>query len=150
MDQKHVVVPAAYVFLEREDGACLFLRRQGTDYMPGKYQMPSGHVEANEMPSEAAVRETKEEVGVDIDPSDLELIHTSYRITGGERDRVDFFYRTKKWSGEVQNMEPHKCDDLHWTSMTNLHEDTVPVVRVVIEYILEGKTHSEILTPKSS
>lgn len=144
MDQKHVVVPAAYVFLEREDGTCLYLRRQGTDYMSGKYQMPSGHVEANELPTEAAVRESKEEVGVDIDPNDLELIHTSYRITGGERDRIDFFYRTTKWSGEVQNMEPHKCDDLHWASLTNLHEDTVPVIRKIVEYILASKTHSEI------
>lgn len=145
MTERNAAIPAAYVFLEREDGKCLFLLRANTGYMDGRYQMPSGHVEHRELPSAAAVREVKEETGVDIDPADLELVHVAYRVRHDERrDRIDYFYRAKRWSGEIVNAEPHKCDGMEWARLDALPENTVPVIAYAVGRVLAGERHSEL------
>lgn len=145
MNQKHTAIPAAFVILEREDGKILFLRRHETGYMDGHLQMPSGHIEAHELPSAGALRETLEEVGVAIKPENLELAHISYRAKVGEHvDRVDFFFRTKIWAGEPVNAEPNRCSELVWASLDALPEDVVPVIREVLGHIGRGALFSEI------
>ena len=145
MEIKHKARLAAFAILER-DGKILLARRFNTGYADGQYQMPSGHVELNEYPIEAAAREAKEEVGVDINIKDLEFVHTSYRINQKDEagDYVDFFFKTTKWSGEPSNMEPEKCDELIWVPITELPPNTVPVIKEVISYILKGIPFSQI------
>ena len=144
MSEKHKARLASFVIFER-DGKILLTRRFNTGYADGSYQMPSGHVEEHEYPSEAAIREIKEEVGVDIDPGDLILVHISYRINSDTAgDYVDFFFKTSKWSGETTNAEPEKCDELIWVSMNQLPVNTVPVIREVISCILKNESYSEI------
>lgn len=145
MADKHTAIPAAYVIFEREDGQILLLRRANTGYMDGKFQMPSGHIEAHELPSAAAIREAKEETGIDIAPEHLELAHISYRARAGEHaDRADFFFRVRVWGGEPMNAEPHKCSELLWASPDNLPDDTVPIIAEVLGYIGKGVLFSEI------
>lgn len=145
MKIRHTTKIASFAILER-DGQILLARRCNTGYADGLYQMPSGHVEADEYPVEAAAREAKEEVGVDIAVRDLEFVHASYRINkvDGAGDYVDFFFKTNKWSGEPTNQEPEKCDELAWFSIHKLPENTVPVIKEVIAYIRDGKPFSEV------
>ncbi len=144
MADRPVLIPAAYIFLEK-DGKFLLMRRANTGYEDGNYQNPSGHVEAGETPSETAIRETKEEVGVTIAPQDLEFVHTAVRLNK-ERTcfRIAFFFRAKKWKGEIQNMEPEKCDDLLWVSPDDLPSNTVSLIRNVLTSIQKGETFSEV------
>ncbi len=146
--EKHKARLASFVILER-DGKILLTRRFNTGYADGQYQMPSGHVELNEYPIEAAIREAKEEVGVDIDMQDLEFVHASYRINQADAsgDYVDFFFKTTKWTGEPVNAEPEKCDELMWVSLTELPANTVLAVREVIESIRKGIPFSQIGRP---
>lgn len=145
MKTRHKANLAAFAILVR-DGKILLARRFNTGYMDGKYQMPSGHIEANEYPIEAAAREAKEEVGVDIALTDLEYVHTSYRINSHDDvgDYVDFFFKTTKWVGEPVNTEPEKCDELIWVSLDALPENVVPVVREVVEHLKRNSSFSQI------
>jgi len=59
-------------------------------------------------------------------------------------DRVDFFFRVKKWSGEVINMEPHKCDDLKWVSVDNIPENMTLHVQRAIKAMAKGVFFEEI------
>ena len=114
---------AVYLILEADD-KILLGRRQNTGYEDGNYQVPTGHIEQGELPTEAAIREAKEEVGITIHPGALELVHTMYRprhTPGG--DRIDFFFKVKSWLGQVQNMEPEKCNDLQWFDFQELPEN---------------------------
>lgn len=130
--------------MERE-GKILLLKRANTGYADGKYQMPSGSIEPQEYASEAAIREAKEEVGVDIRPEDLEFIHVSHRLApSGGNDWIDFFFRTERWEGEPVNAEPHKCDGLLWASIDDLPEDTVEVVKEAVAYVRKNLALSEI------
>ncbi|MDE6075059.1 MAG: NUDIX domain-containing protein, partial [Clostridia bacterium] len=52
----------------------LLQRRQNTGFMDGLWDLScSGHVEHGESMSQAAVREAKEELGVDISPDKIEF-----------------------------------------------------------------------------
>ena len=144
MKTRHKIVPAVYLILEKE-GKILVARRCNTGYQDGHYQVPAGHVEEGELPTAALIREVKEEVGIDVNFIDLDLVHVSYRPKHDETgDRVDFFFRVKKWKGEVTNMEPHKCDDLKWVLPTELPENMTLHIRKGIEAISKGIFFEEI------
>ncbi|MEV5962331.1 NUDIX domain-containing protein [Kribbella sp. NPDC051952] len=125
---RFVVVPAAYVVLRRGDEVLMMLRAN-TGYMDGFWAVPAGHVEKGESVLEAAVREVREEVGVEIDPADLVPVTAMHR-TGGNGDpideRVDFFFTTTRWTGDPKLMEPEKAAGLDWFSLDKLPDPVVP------------------------
>jgi 8-oxo-dGTP diphosphatase len=53
---------AAIILLKDDKVALIERHRQGLHY----YSFPGGHIEAGETPEQAAVRETKEELGLDV------------------------------------------------------------------------------------
>ena len=58
------------VILRSEDGNILLVKPDYKD----TWQMPGGGADAHEDPKQAAARETKEEVGIDVNVHDLRLI----------------------------------------------------------------------------
>lgn len=143
MKTRNKAVPAAYVILEK-DGKILFGRRQNTGYKDGMVQMPAGHIEESEAPTSAAIREMKEEVGIDIDRADLEFVHLLHRPRHDETgDRIDIFFRARKWRGDIVNAEPNKCAELMWVDPADLPADTVPHIRLALEKIYAGIPFNE-------
>ncbi|ELY66052.1 8-oxo-dGTP diphosphatase [Natronococcus jeotgali] len=66
----------------------------------GWYNGPGGKLEAGETPRECAVRETREEVGLEIDPADLEkAAELDFRLDG-ERHTLCHVFRTRTFAGE--------------------------------------------------
>jgi ADP-ribose pyrophosphatase YjhB (NUDIX family) len=114
------------LFFLREN-QILLLRRLNTGFRDGEYTVPAGHIDGGETILEAAVREAKEEAGVDIAVSDLTFSTVMHRIE--DEERVDFFFQAHAWTGEPFNAEPEKCDDLRWFDRDQLPENTVPYVR---------------------
>ena len=141
---KHQVVPAVYLVV-RKDKKILCARRANTGYSDGLYSLPSGHVEARESAVMAAIREAKEEIGITIDPVDLAFVHVGYRLAE-ERDheRVDFYFEITKWTDELYNAEPEKCDDLQWFLEDALPDNMIPAVRQALLTIADGQTYSDV------
>ena len=141
---RNKAIPAAYLFLERDD-KFLIARRCNTGYQDGLYHVPAGHVEDQELPSRAIVREAKEEICIDIDPADLQLFHVSYRPRHDATDnRVDFFFRTRIWKGDVVNAEPDKCDDLKWVSLDELPRHMTLHIQEAFDALKTGLLYKEI------
>ncbi len=143
MKERHSIACASYLLLSL-DGKILLLRRFNTGYEDGKYSLPAGGVDKGEAVSDALVREAKEEVGIDIDKQTMVLAHVMHRKAGATNDeRIDLFFVCKTWAGEVQNMEPHQCDDLSWFSIDDLPENVVPYVRAGIDSSVKKLLYSD-------
>lgn len=140
MKEKFKLIASVYLLFVKDEKV-LLLRRCNTGYEDGNYGLVAGHLNAHESLTQAAIREAKEESGVDIDPRDLEVKTTMHRRQDDER--VDFFFEVKKWTGEPINTEPDKCDDLSWFPLDNLPQNTIPYIRQAIECYKEKIVYSE-------
>ncbi len=130
------VVPASYVLLRRGPEVLLQLR-QNTGYRDGYWAAgAAGHVEAGESAYAAAVRETREELAVDVARAALRPLCAMHRTHGNGQaidERVDFFFACHDWAGEPQIVERRKCAELRWYPLDALPDPVVPHERVVLD-----------------
>jgi ADP-ribose pyrophosphatase YjhB (NUDIX family) len=134
-DERFKLISTVHLFLMRGEEV-LLLRRFNTGYEDGQYSVVAGHLDGGEMVKAAAVREAREEVGVEIAPADLQVVGVMHRKSDDER--IDFFLTAHAWSGEVRNAEPDKCDDLGWFGVDALPENTIPYVRRALDNYRRG------------
>ncbi|RKS75240.1 ADP-ribose pyrophosphatase YjhB (NUDIX family) [Motilibacter peucedani] len=140
----YALVPAAYVVLRRGDGPgeVLLQLRQGTGYLDGHWACgAAGHVEAGESVVQAAVREAREELGVELSPDSLRPLCGMHRSGGtglAVDERADFFFEAREWAGEPALQEADRAADLRWYALDALPEPVVPHERLVLEHLLRG------------
>ncbi len=131
-----------YVVL-KQDGQVLFMHRI-SGYLSGADMLPGGGVEEGESPTEASVREAREELGIEINSKDFKLIHIMFR---GPHDdtgsRIDYFFEVKVWTGEPENKESQKCDELRWHDLNELPQSVPQYVRVALKKAQEKIMYSE-------
>jgi 8-oxo-dGTP diphosphatase len=139
-------VPSVYVILRR-NGNGLFVLRSTTGFKDGEYTLPSGHVEGTESFIEAALRETKEEVGIELKPGQLRLAYLMHRYCddqNGAHVRVDVFFEADGWEGEPVNNEPDVHSEIAWFDM-----DDLPLEKIIdwqsqaLGHIAEGGNYGE-------
>jgi mutator protein MutT len=121
---------AVYVMMFNEKNELFLSRRNNTGYRDGFYDMPAGHLEDGETLREAAVRELREETGIEAE--DLEFVELLHRKSFDDRVYLDVFFRLTKWRGEPSIQEPEKCDHMAWFSLDALPEMIVPHQRIVL------------------
>ncbi len=142
--QRWTVVPAVYLILIK-NGQILLLRRANTGYQDGNYSLPAGHLNGGESAQDAMVREADEEIGVSLDPANLELVHTQHRLAEeADHERIDLYFKTTNWQGEIVNKEPNKCDDLRWFNVDELPSNLIVCVRIALDNIKVKKYYSDV------
>jgi len=140
----HLVAASYVVLLRRADGGerVLLQLRQGTGFLDGFWATSAaGHVEPGESAVDAAVREAAEELGVGVDPADLEPLCAVHRTAPpGERgdQRVDFFFACRRWAGSPARREPHRAAEVRWFDLAALPEPVVPHERRVLDGLRAG------------
>ena len=142
MSEQYKPYAASYVVL-LQDNRVLLTRRANTGYMDGMYSLPAGHIEDKETARETAVREAKEEVGIDIDKDNLQCVKILHRNANADRIYIDFFFTCSVWKGEIENREPHKCDDISWWNIQDLPKDITPELAYVLGTIDEVEVYKE-------
>lgn len=125
----------AHIFLRKGD-QILMLRRYNTGYEDGNYSVVAGHLDGGETIKGAAIREAKEETGIEIQPTDLDIVGVMHRKSDDER--VDFFLAAHSWSGEPRNQEPDKCDQIVWFPVDRIPGNTIPYIKRALENYREG------------
>ncbi|WP_230969372.1 NUDIX hydrolase [Nitrogeniibacter aestuarii] len=114
-----------HVIFERA-GQVLLMRRCNTGFFDGLFSLPGGHIEPGESVRETAVREMREELGLNLSAHALELVGVVHRRS--DTNRIDFFLRAMRWRGEPERAEPQKCDALLWAEVSDLPGNTVDYV----------------------
>ena len=134
-------VGSSYLFLIK-DNQILLQRRFQTGFEDGNYGVPAGHLDGDETAREGGAREIREEIGIEIKPEDMTVVHLMHRKAESD-ERIDFFMVASKYSGDIINMEPNKCDDLQFFPLDNLPKNMVDYVKVAIENYRKGINYSE-------
>lgn len=112
----------------------LFGQRQGTGYADGEWQiMPSGHLEQGESVARTAIREAREELGIEVAGTDLEFVHLLHHRNVGGTARLGVFFRARRWTGVPTIAEPHKCARLGWFPLDAPPERLTPHTAAVLD-----------------
>lgn len=103
---QHQIVAA---MLLRADTVLLCHRSSDRAWYPNVWDLPGGHIEANEAPGDALVREIQEELGVTLSGPLGE--HSHWRASEEFEMRV---WTSRGWSGTPANCAPHEHDQIGW------------------------------------
>lgn len=140
----------------------LLLVQQASERKGHKWGPPAGGIEAHETPIDAAIREAKEEIGVDVRLLNLVGIYTADR--GDTRTGIAFVFRGEIVSGkiqpkkgEIQDYKYFTKDEVRLLNMRNQlykPEYNLPSImdwksgkmyplEIVNDLVLNGVEHSE-------
>lgn len=123
---------SAAIFIEDDEGRLLLLQ-QAAQHKGNKWGPPAGKMEANESPQKTAIRETKEEIGVEVRLTGLIGIYVGNR--DGNKTGIAFVFKGEIVSGKIkinkdeirdykyfssENLERLKSQDLIYKSQYNL------------------------------
>lgn len=138
-------IPAVFV-LFKDGNKVLLVLREHTGWSDGNYTMPAGHVENRESFRGAAVRESLEEIGVNVPSKHLEHRLTLHEINSTEV-RIGMTFEATEWAGEPYNAEPEIHGGIGWFDLDNLPSNMVPQALYSLEQIKAGKAYAEFGWP---
>ncbi|MGW6726254.1 NUDIX hydrolase [Nocardia sp. NPDC055029] len=141
MIARHLV--DVHILLIRDDRILLSLRRSGDKY-DNRWHLPSGKLEAGESAAVGAVREAMEEIGVELEPAALRLVHVAHVTAPGRDSRLGLFFRAERWRGEPFNREPDKCYALQWFPLSDLPADLIEYSALGIAALNSAVPYSEM------
>ncbi|WSY81323.1 methyltransferase domain-containing protein [Streptomyces sp. NBC_00876] len=137
--RRHTEVVDVHLILRRGPDV-LLARRAGTGYADGLLHAPSGHVEDGEDVREAVIRETAEEIGVELAPGELRMaLVMQHRGPGGSPRTGWFFEAAYDPARPPYNREPDKCSELEWYPLDGLPHDMVAYCRAGLDGYRAGE-----------
>lgn len=120
---------SAVAILDDNSSMLLLMRSGKSRWMPKKWGLPGGKIEAGETAEEAVIRETKEETSLDIQ-------NLTY-LKDLSNKAVDLFYASS-YDGNVQIDFEH--DDYEWVSRADVEQyDTTPGIVEIFDWILKNE-----------
>ena len=115
----------------RKDGLILLQKRVGA-HGTGTWSLPGGHLEYGETPEQTAIRETKEEVNVDI--KNVRVIGLTNDVHREENKHyITIFVEAEYAGGEPKANEPDSTTDVRWCSPDELPEPLFLPVKNFVE-----------------
>ena len=108
-----LVVAAVSVFVIRGDRLLALKRSLRKKAAPGAWDVVSGRVEAGEHPYDAAVRECREETGLEVTPDRSPV--AAYAAQRRDKPMLVVGYRAESTSGDV--VISHEHDDQAWMTI---------------------------------
>ncbi|WP_346012282.1 NUDIX domain-containing protein [Streptomyces sp. SID3343] len=127
---------------DRANGRVVLLRR-GDDrpFAPGLWSLPSGKGAPGEPITHTAVRELREETGLEVEPQALRLTHVTHSAESPEAPEgfVVLVFAAQEWGGDPVNAEPDKHSAVAWCDTDDLPTDFVPSTRYALQRYLAGE-----------
>jgi len=138
-------LPAYVGIILKQDNQVLLVKRCNSDWASERWNFPGGLLEDGETLLQAAIRETKEEIGVTVETQDFVLVHVLHVQAGGSNTRtiVGFYFMAEKWNGTPINNEPDKHSNIGWFDINNLPAKVTEHARQALNGLLNNIRYSE-------
>ncbi|MCL5008726.1 MAG: NUDIX domain-containing protein [Patescibacteria group bacterium] len=124
-----------------KDGKTLLAKRKKKALGDGQWGSAGGHVEAGETPAQAAIRETREELGIEV--GNLKFLTCLDEQWKNGKQYVDIIFLADILSGDPRPMEPDKVEAVGWFSLDDLPEPLFAPVRLALRNIKQGQHYDE-------
>ena len=109
------------VIIVSSEGKILVGKRKGSHAQ--YYSIPGGHLELGETFEETAIKEVKEETGLNIIDPKVFCVTNNLRTYKEEgKHYISVCLVTSKYVGELKNMEPEKCEGWFWIEPRKLQQ----------------------------
>lgn len=105
-------------FIQNSNGEFLIQKR--SKQKNGKYGSTSGHLETGETSLHGMIREIKEELGLDIKPTELELLYSGR--DDNEQFFFDIYYLKKDCNLDTLILQDDEVDFVQWNSLDQIQE----------------------------
>ena len=133
-------LPVGIFIMLRQGNKVLFQLRQNCSFS-GHWGFVGGHLDGNETIVSAAIREGKEEIGIDILPQNLNLKTICHSLNGAEY--LQFYFECSSWQGEIENKEPDRGARLDWFDLNDMPENVCPYLKDAVSHILKNNMFFE-------
>lgn len=127
----HNIAAAVAIIFTFEDKVLFTVRNVDPD--KGKWDLPGGFIDPNETAEEAACREIKEELGMNLKPSDLKYITTSpnnYLYKNVPYRTMDIFYECSLASDVIQVAAEDEIQELIWVKRAAIDLNQIGFVSI--------------------
>jgi 8-oxo-dGTP diphosphatase len=138
------LIPAAANLIIRHGSHILLMKRSDTtEVWPNFWAFPGGKLDNGELFREAAIRETREEIGIIIHSGDIkkEVLIAHRTITGV---KTIYIGQVEIYENSPELLEPELATDLAWFPITELPSPMIPVHQAALDAIENGIGYLEI------
>ncbi|MDD5146626.1 MAG: NUDIX domain-containing protein [Candidatus Pacebacteria bacterium] len=115
----------------------VLLGQRKSSHGTGEYSFPGGHLEYMESLEECAIRETKEECGIEIANIRFQML-SNLKIYA-PKHYVHIGMVADWLSGEPQVLEPENMADWQWYDLTNLPQPIFLASKIIIDSFQSNK-----------
>ncbi len=129
-----------------QDGALLLGKRKNC-YGAGDWGLPGGHLEYGETLREGAIRELKEELG--INARDLELCTVVDDIENNGGHYIHMSFVLNSYEGNISLKEPDKCYEWRFFPLGSLPENIFSAHRKIVEVFFKKDYTAPAVYPPS-
>ncbi len=139
---KHPRVGIGVVIVNSE-GQILIGKRKG-GHAP-KYSIPGGHLEMGETFEQGAIREIKEETNLDISKPKVIAVTNNLETYAQEGIHyISVVLLVTKYSGELKNREPEKCESWIWVDPRKLPQPHFDASALAVACYLRGSVYEGV------
>jgi mutator protein MutT len=134
------MIYAAVIVLFNKDGEVLLVKRShAVETFKGHWCFPGGGADEGETSEACAVRETREETSLKVNPSDLIYFYTVVKDSDKDID----FYIAKKWKGKVKI--DWESSDYQWIKPSKLKDvKFLPTPLIVFDLLVEWARQNDM------
>lgn len=144
MEERFKIAICVDLMISRDLGQgkeILLMKRKNTGFNDGEYELPGGHLEANEDLFEAMIREAKEELMLNINRKSLKIATLMHHYTG---NRLNVIFKLDGKNLNPQIGEPNKCESLDWFNIQQLPNNITSKMRAIINNVAAGTLYERM------
>ncbi|MFI6308370.1 NUDIX hydrolase [Amycolatopsis thailandensis] len=136
------IAVAVSVFIQDDDGRILMIRRTDNDL----YSIPGGQLELGETLAQAAVREVREETGIECEVTGVVGLYSNPNHViayddGEVRQEFSICFRANLLGGDLRTSSESK--EVHWISSSKLSELNVhESIRLRLQHAMDARVVS--------
>lgn len=134
-----------HLILKNENKILLLKRNINLQIYNGYWHLPTGGIENDEDPKSAIIREAREEINIEVEPTlAAVVINESSDFLNAQSLYKDIcmFFLSENYNGEVKNLEPSFHMEMDWFDINFLPEPVVPVVKYGLKCFDESILYS--------